>query len=288
MVKTWANDISTGIPAAFDVPRWRMKGNHLVASVVEGFQLELPVLPRFRPLVEEDSRSVDAFVGLLLGPAVEVGHVPHEVVRGEVRLKFTGGRESLVPSRTISTFSCDIAHAVSRDQAKELPSMQSSTPDGPFRDLKSIVGSCSGENGRPTFIYVGTRWKLISAAIIATRWRRSSAARRAAISSGVKVVSLLEAIGSVSHERNGKLKVTLGPETEVLPAPQGKDVDIQILVDLRRMLAQAGSRQATLRRSPMNAREIMVMAGGASPPRDTWTSSQNARIPGTGRYSPES
>ena len=55
-----------------------------------------------------------------------------------------------------------------------------------------------------------------------------------------QVVSLLEAIGSVRHERNGKLKVTLGPETEVLPAPQGKDVDVQILVDLRRMLTQAG------------------------------------------------
>jgi hypothetical protein len=55
-----------------------------------------------------------------------------------------------------------------------------------------------------------------------------------------QVVSLLEAIGSVTHEHNGKLKVTLGPETEVLPAPHGKDVDIQIVVDLRRMLTQAG------------------------------------------------
>ena len=55
-----------------------------------------------------------------------------------------------------------------------------------------------------------------------------------------QVVSLLETIGSVKHEHNGKLKVTLGPETEVLPAPHGKDVEIQILVDLRRMLKQAG------------------------------------------------
>ena len=38
----------------------------------------------------------------------------------------------------------------------------------------------------------------------------------------------------------GKLKVSLGPETEVLPAPHGKDVDVQIVVDLRRMLKQAG------------------------------------------------
>jgi hypothetical protein len=55
-----------------------------------------------------------------------------------------------------------------------------------------------------------------------------------------EVVSLLETIGTVTHEHNGKLKVTLGPETEVLPAPHGKDVDVQITVDLRRMLGQAG------------------------------------------------
>jgi hypothetical protein len=34
--------------------------------------------------------------------------------------------------------------------------------------------------------------------------------------------------------------VTLGPETEVLEAPHGKDVDAQMIVDLRRMLRQAG------------------------------------------------
>jgi hypothetical protein len=55
-----------------------------------------------------------------------------------------------------------------------------------------------------------------------------------------EVVSLLERVGTVSHEHNGKLKVSLGPETEVFPAPHGKDVDVQVLVDLRRMLKQAG------------------------------------------------
>src|SRR6201994_108721 len=55
-----------------------------------------------------------------------------------------------------------------------------------------------------------------------------------------QVVSLLETVGTVTHEHNGKLKVALGPETEVLPTPHGKDVDVQIVVDLRRMLAQAG------------------------------------------------
>jgi hypothetical protein len=55
-----------------------------------------------------------------------------------------------------------------------------------------------------------------------------------------QVLSLLEQVGTVTHEHNGKLKVTLGPETEVLPPPHGKDVDVQIVVDLRRMLKQAG------------------------------------------------
>jgi hypothetical protein len=55
-----------------------------------------------------------------------------------------------------------------------------------------------------------------------------------------EVVSLLEAVGTVTHEHNGKLKVALGPETEVLPAPHGKDVGVQIMGDLRRMLTQAG------------------------------------------------
>jgi hypothetical protein len=41
-----------------------------------------------------------------------------------------------------------------------------------------------------------------------------------------QVVSLLETIGTVTHEHNGKLKVALGPETELLPAPHGKDVDV--------------------------------------------------------------
>jgi hypothetical protein len=55
-----------------------------------------------------------------------------------------------------------------------------------------------------------------------------------------EVVSLLETLGTVTQEHNGKQRVTLGPETEVLPAPHGKDIDVQLLVDLRRMLKQAG------------------------------------------------
>jgi hypothetical protein len=54
------------------------------------------------------------------------------------------------------------------------------------------------------------------------------------------VLSLLNALGTVTHEHNGKLKVTVGPETEMFPAPHGKDIEIQVAVDLRRMLTQAG------------------------------------------------
>ena len=46
--------------------------------------------------------------------------------------------------------------------------------------------------------------------------------------------------GACTEDRNGKLRVTLGPETEVLKAPLGKDIDEQMVVDLRRLLRQAG------------------------------------------------
>jgi hypothetical protein len=55
-----------------------------------------------------------------------------------------------------------------------------------------------------------------------------------------QVLSLLEAVGSVTEERNGKVEVTLGGETEVLRPPRDKDVDKQTIVDLRRMLSSAG------------------------------------------------
>ena len=55
-----------------------------------------------------------------------------------------------------------------------------------------------------------------------------------------QVLSLLEAVGTTTEEHNGKLKVTLGSETEILQPPRGKDIDRQMIVDLRRMLTQAG------------------------------------------------
>jgi hypothetical protein len=55
-----------------------------------------------------------------------------------------------------------------------------------------------------------------------------------------QVLSLLEAVGTTNEELNGKVKVTLGSETEVLQPPGGKDIDQQMIVDLRRMLRKAG------------------------------------------------
>jgi hypothetical protein len=55
-----------------------------------------------------------------------------------------------------------------------------------------------------------------------------------------QVLSLLEAVGTITEEHNGKVKVALGRETEVLQPPRGKDIDKQMIVDLRRMLTAAG------------------------------------------------
>jgi hypothetical protein len=55
-----------------------------------------------------------------------------------------------------------------------------------------------------------------------------------------RVRSLLDDVGTVTEEHNGKLRVTLGGETEVLEPPRGKDVDVEMLVDLRRMLRRGG------------------------------------------------
>jgi hypothetical protein len=55
-----------------------------------------------------------------------------------------------------------------------------------------------------------------------------------------RVRSLLDEVATVTEEPNGNLRVTHGGETEVLEPPRGKDVDTQMLVDLRRMLTHAG------------------------------------------------
>src|SRR5271169_389247 len=54
------------------------------------------------------------------------------------------------------------------------------------------------------------------------------------------VHSLLEAVGEVEERKEGKLVVTLGEETEVFVRPKHKDIDVNQVVDLRRMLTNAG------------------------------------------------
>jgi hypothetical protein len=56
------------------------------------------------------------------------------------------------------------------------------------------------------------------------------------------VLSLLEAVGTVTVRRDGKVAVTVGAEREFLDPPPGKDIDAQMVADLRRMLSGAGYR----------------------------------------------
>jgi hypothetical protein len=54
-----------------------------------------------------------------------------------------------------------------------------------------------------------------------------------------QVESLLDSLGA-EHRHDGKLEVTIGGETEVFTPPHGKDIEEQMLVDLRRMLREGG------------------------------------------------
>ncbi len=54
------------------------------------------------------------------------------------------------------------------------------------------------------------------------------------------VLSLLGQVGTVDQEHDGSYHVTLGDETETFRRPKDKDVTSQQVVDLRRMLRNAG------------------------------------------------
>jgi hypothetical protein len=54
------------------------------------------------------------------------------------------------------------------------------------------------------------------------------------------VASLLEAIGTVDVHHDGKVTVEVGSERTVLEPPVGKDIEAQMVLDLRRMLSSAG------------------------------------------------
>jgi hypothetical protein len=55
-----------------------------------------------------------------------------------------------------------------------------------------------------------------------------------------EVVSLLEAVGTVDVRHDGEVAAKIGPERAFLEPPVGKDIDEQMVVDLRRMLGAAG------------------------------------------------
>jgi hypothetical protein len=54
------------------------------------------------------------------------------------------------------------------------------------------------------------------------------------------VLSLLGQVGTVKEEHDGSYHVTLGDETETFFRPRDKDISSQQVVDLRRMLRNAG------------------------------------------------
>ena len=54
------------------------------------------------------------------------------------------------------------------------------------------------------------------------------------------VTSLLDAVGTVTTHHDGKVTVRVGEQTEIFDPPAGKDIDVQMVVDLRRLLSQAG------------------------------------------------
>jgi hypothetical protein len=56
------------------------------------------------------------------------------------------------------------------------------------------------------------------------------------------VLSLLAAVGTAEERPDGKVAVTIGSQTEYFDPPRHKDIGTQAVVNLRRMLAQAGYR----------------------------------------------
>ena len=54
------------------------------------------------------------------------------------------------------------------------------------------------------------------------------------------VLSLLGAVGSTEERHDGKVAVTTGSQTEYFDPPRHKHIDTQAVVNLRRMLTQAG------------------------------------------------
>lgn len=54
------------------------------------------------------------------------------------------------------------------------------------------------------------------------------------------VMSLLAAVGSAEPQHDGRVAVTVGPQTQYFDHHGGKDIDMQTVIDVRRMLSEAG------------------------------------------------
>ena len=54
------------------------------------------------------------------------------------------------------------------------------------------------------------------------------------------VISLLQSVGTVEERHDGKYQVAIGPDRIILERPLHKDIDESTVVDLRRMLRDAG------------------------------------------------
>jgi len=54
------------------------------------------------------------------------------------------------------------------------------------------------------------------------------------------VLSLLNVVGDVDETKEGRFRVIIGGEEQVFTRPRHKDIDVQTIVDLRRMLSKAG------------------------------------------------
>jgi hypothetical protein len=54
------------------------------------------------------------------------------------------------------------------------------------------------------------------------------------------VISLLEAVGSVTRRHDGKLVATVGAQSEIFDPRAQKDLDTQMVLDMRKLLAAGG------------------------------------------------
>jgi hypothetical protein len=63
-------------------------------------------------------------------------------------------------------------------------------------------------------------------------------------------LALLEKVGTVVEEENGRFTVTVGSETQTFDEPRHHDADVQQVLDVRRMLEEVGITPESFERQP--------------------------------------